>query len=673
VSTLHLWLAREAQRQARHPDLTSALVSGRGAAYARQRLLPVVLRQLLRTGLHGLEIYLLARALPYEVLAPLLGYRGAVALASTTQWGALEGLRQRVRACVRARELSAARSVVESWLFWSSLLVALPVLGFCVVIGSAYLRAGPGISLFDCYGLACFVRLACDVYARTYHAGVFAVRRVYRAPVSWLAADVLELTLIVLCFDRLGPWCLPLAIVAAGALDAGLSLSYARRAYGAQRLLLPRLWRRHPLPRQVPRALLRDLLVHSLANASMQLDAVLLLLLLRVDPPRAKYLAFSVVYYVLRPVLGFAAHWVRSFYFDLSRMEAGAFTAWRPRLSRYLLRLSLGCALALSLVSLLAAALLWPEQADWTLLYFAPFILVRSLFAQLQLEAFVRGHYRPLLRVTLAVVLGLGLYSLVAPSGVALLNAATLLLGLGYALLRTRRATLQRNDEAWLGLAEWLHALQASEAVQLCVLAVARSSVPPGRLVALLEQKVLGIRLARYARSHLLLFVPAGSAPSLANWIALAGGTLSDAWLSPTCHGSQGVALARAQQALPPELDAALTPALPTPGAHGLIADFRREFARGTLIDVTAGTGALPSAQLPRALLGDFMQQVALACRQRELTQRNRLPVELAVYAPAGQARLIFVVERSARGFAAFRNKVRAASMHASYYGPSRV
>jgi hypothetical protein len=166
-----------------------------------------------------------------------------------------------------------------------------------------------------------------------------------------------------------------------------------------------------------------------------------------------------------------------------------------------------------------------------------------------------------------------------------------------------------------------------------------------------------------------LLFVPAASAPSLASWIALAGGTLRDVWLSQPCHGSNGIALARAQHALPVELQAALTPALTAPSPAVLTTDFQRDFVSGTVLDLVTGHGTLSADQLPRAVLGELVQQVGLASRQRDGGPRNPLPVELAVYAPNGQAKLIFVAPRGSAGFAAFRARVRAASMHASYYG----
>jgi hypothetical protein len=75
---------------------------------------------------------------------------------------------------------------------------------------------------------------------------------------------------------------------------------------------------------------------------------------------------------------------------------------------------------------------------------------------------------------------------------------------------------------------------------------------------------------------------------------------------------------------------------------------------------------------LPRALLGEFVHQVVAAARQSERERRLRLPLELAVYAPAGRAKWLFVVARATPGFDAFQMRVRAASLHASFYTEAR-
>ncbi|HEY2736028.1 MAG TPA: hypothetical protein VGI70_18650, partial [Polyangiales bacterium] len=527
---------------------------------------------------------------------------------------------------------------------------------------------GIGLSLFDAYAFACALRLLAEVVARTYHAGVFALRRVYRPLVSLLLADLLEVALIVSCFDALGPWSIPLSIVLGGAIDGGFTLHYARAAYLRHRMLLPR-WRaalrvrlRPPLP-AIERAL-----AYALAGASLQLDAWLLLLLIRVDPPRRAAPSLALLYYVLRPLLSLATHWVRTFYFDLVHLDAGGLRAFRPHLLRLLRRLAIAAALFGSVLTLMAARSLWPEFALARLIGFVPFFAARSLFALAQLRAFARGLIRRLVWTSLALATGSSLLAL-GRNGSLLLSGVALLLALGALSLRESSAgPIARADRRVLGIAEWLRALRASHRVRIAVLRVARSSADVGRVLETLANSRPELVLTRHARAHLLLMAAGDTLPSSEALVALSAGALDRIWLSPPCRGGDSVTIAQAEHALPNELTRALDPNARDQGFELLQSEFARTFSNGQLLDLGAGIGSLDERCCPKSLLGEFVQQLTAASHQRERDTRARLPCELAVYAPGGQAQLVFVVPRGTRGFAPFRARVREATLHASFY-----
>ena len=671
MKRLRAWLAHEAQRQTLRPDLLSALVLGHGLAYARYRLGFVLLRLLLRTALHTVEVWFLSSALPFEYLAPLIGYRALVSLAATLHWGATEGLRQRVREAMRRTHLHAARQIVEGWLSAGCLVATLPVLWVLGRMFSTNLGGeARGISLFDAYALACCVRLLFDVCVRTYHAGVFAVRRVYRPLPTLLCADLLEVLIIVFGFESLGAWSIPLAIVGAGSVEAAFGTYYARAAYLRQRMLTPRLGQLATAWRALHFATLKPALIHSLANVSMQLDALLLLLLVRIDPPRSNALSFAVIYYVLRPLLGLATHWVRSFYFDLTRIEAGALRIWRPRLLRLLGQLALACALIGAALTVCVAWLLWPELATHTLLWLVPLFAARALFALAQLEAFARGQYRALLFVTLALAAGLGVLAALAHAAVQVISGASVFLLSAALWLRRQSQYIEEasHEPGVLGLACWLRELRGRHPIRIGVVRVARRSARVARVAQALLAANPGLRVARHASDHLLLMAAADATPNLFQLVAASGGTLLRAWLSDSGHGVDSIGIARAHGVLPSELHEALCPRAHERHAESLIGEFRRNFPAGTLLDLIAGTGALEANKLPRAALGEFVRQVVAASQQRERECQVRLPLAVAVYAPAGHATLLFVVARATPGFAAFQARVRRASLHASFY-----
>lgn len=655
MSPLGVWLARVQRQHARRSDVAAALLLGEGVAYARQRLSPMLLRVIIRTALHAVEMYLLMLALPFDYLAPLLGYRALVQIAGTAHWGALEPLRRRVREQAPA----AARWTITRWLCASSALGALPALLFAWRL----LDPGTPLSLFDAYGFACFARLAGDVYARTLHSGVFALRRVYRPLSSLLLADVVELALIIAGFDALGPWVLPLAILISGAFDVQLAVHYTRRAYRLRRWQLPRIAEVRRAFAQLPRRAeltrsAREIASASLAHATTQVDGWLLLLLVaRVGSRRTDDSALALAYYVLRPCLGFSAQWVRAFYFDLSRLETGALQAFRTHFARYLRNVGFGCAALVALPGVLGVAYLDPRQDRWALACLVPLAFVRSVFAQRQLEAFVRGRYLRLSLVAVALAAGFGALAVWVPSTGLLLGSAVAWLAVGCLVLP---APLQAGDDAGDGLATWLHAASAEPRVQLAVLRVAPERVDPARVARVLAQAFPGTRVARCGRSQLLLSTRATL--SNASLIAASAGVLSESWISAHASGRDALLAARAR------LPEALTRAFDTeaPSESSLIAEFRRAFAHGTLIDLRRGAGRMPRQLLRRTQLNELLAQIVLACRQRESTRRVHLPISIAVFAPGGRAELVFIVPRAQPAFAAFRARVREATLAAS-------
>jgi hypothetical protein len=256
-----------------------------------------------------------------------------------------------------------------------------------------------------------------------------------------------------------------------------------------------------------------------------------------------------------------------------------------------------------------------------------------------------------------------------AHGAVQVIAAASVFLALAAVWLRqpSRHVEHVTHESGSLGLASWLRELRARGQVCIGVLSVARRSARVARVAQALLAANPGLRVARYGRKYLLLMAAADSAPSLAQLVAASGGTLEHAWLSASCQGVDSIGIARARGVLPRELHAALCPSAQELCVQLLIGEFRRGFPAGTLLDLVAGTGALGAERLPRASLGEFVQQVVAASQQRE-RERGRLPLALAVYAPAGRAVLLFVVAQATPGFAAFQARVWSASLHASFY-----
>ena len=122
MSRFDRWVSRISRRERRRPAFDQALLTDRTWRYASYRLRYLVLRVLLRAGLHLAEMMLFASVFSMEFLGPVILIRSATAVGVSLWWGGLEQLRERVRSEARGRQWPAVRRTIDAWLGWSLLL-----------------------------------------------------------------------------------------------------------------------------------------------------------------------------------------------------------------------------------------------------------------------------------------------------------------------------------------------------------------------------------------------------------------------------------------------------------------------------------------------------------------------------------------------------------------------
>jgi len=647
-------LLREGRRERARPTLVEALLAGRGVAYASYRLRFLLLRTLLRTLLHAVEIYFLSRSLPWELLAPLLSYRAVTSLLASGYWGALEGLRSGVRARVRLRRYDQARKLVEAWLGLAIVLGTIGVLSECAFI--LFAPAHPsdsGFNLFDAYGLSCFLRLFFDLVSRTYHNGIFALRRVYRPLASFVLPDLVELLAVIIAWRELGPWGLPLSITLVGAWRSGLSLRYASRAFGRSRMGAPRFSQALLRARDLSWHDLKAAGVHAAANASSQVDALLLLVL--AQTPSSGSFSMATLVYALKPVLSAAHAWTRTFYFDLVQLDSGGARFLVPHLLRFLRRVSNVVALIVGLLVFSFCLAFLPGEAVVRALWLLPLFAARSAFSLEQLRLFAAGAYADLSRVTLLIVLALGVFAWSGTADAVVVTVLAIVLVLAALWARRLGRVTGRDLSQRVGLAEWLSRVQRAPQPCVLVFGCVRSEVAGvGRvLLALTEPNSFGARLGR---RHFLWALPGDLTFSRARVLSKTGGALRTLTLVTGDSGALSLAALRDLRVLPLELDKRLREA--GPHLSALTERFVRDFPGGTWLDLTRGRGRLSGAvdrECLRALLG-AIQQAGGA--------RTRSSYEVAVYAPHGAPRAVYLVPRGTPGFAELAREIELCACH---------
>lgn len=648
---VHEWLLRKASRLRKRPNLDEALFFGRQTAYALYRLRFLAIRSALRTIVHVLEVMLFALVVWPEFLPYFLVLRSGMAMFSGLYWGWLEKMREQVRESWRARQMTHVRSTIDRWLKLAGLTVVLQFIAMFAVL-RFYPTPFSSFSILDAYIIACFIRLGLDTLSRTYHAGVYAIRRIYRPLSSLIAVELVEVAALLALIPWLGPWSFAPVLLLGGLVRAAFTFYFTARAYRQARIPCFRLklFIRRALPSL---SSLWSAAKWSAANFNLQLDAWLIVALVATDSADRSRLFVATLFHLFRPLIGSVASWARVFYFDFKRLETSSLSFLRERFERFLRRVAWAAALIVSALLLVAAPLVVGADLSWDLVaMLIPFLLLRSRLALVQVAAFSYGLYRHLFRLGLGVTAGLLLASLPGVDvrvTILLVSAALLATLLWVPKARHSRTTSAQSGRA-LGFYHWLAELnRVKEPVHVWIGRVNRRLTPCGRAVRELALRLPHARFTRFGRDTILWYE---SAPNVARdyrtqLLVSAAGVLRDLTSGKIAENG-----ATALQKAIAELDQSDTLSRIFSGsflkAAELVSQFSRNFPDGLMIDARSGAGSMrsirPSNLYKRAFTRSVLQELRQQTQGGRKTKRVTAPIDISVFCPSGETRLIFAI-----------------------------
>lgn len=652
MTSLEEWCAREARRAARRPTLPEALLSGRDWAYAAYRTRFLFARVPIRLALHFAELLLLGNLFPVEDLAPLFAIRATTSVAASLQWGALEPLREDVRAYVQRRSWTSATLRIRAALA-RSVKLGLLQLGLAI----AWIELRPSefdfFSIFDAYALAAGLRVLLETVARTYAAGISAFRRIPRPFWAGLPGDVMDLCGALLLWPWLGASSFAVALLLAGVIRAGLLVHYARQAYRFSPLKGLELGWSAPRKR-VPQGGLGRALGSALANATSQLDAWIVLVLSAVVTTREEGMLIALLH-VLRPLLTASIGWSRLFYLDFKSLESRG-RLLQERFERFLRRVALAVTAATAALLLLVWQLLGAGPLGSTGFWLLPFLAVRAVFALHQIQAFSYGKRSYLFGTAALVGAGLALVLLVPFVREHALASLTVLLAGVVVGFGAPRGAARSVASGRVGLYRWLSLLASRPGpTRIATARIPRLlTVPPGRVAAELARD-RGAPVAVWGQRHLLWFEDADPAdrPASPSLTSATAGCLSHVRFGPIGEDGRAALHAALERALvEPALGRRLRSLSPLP--RSALADhFRREFPAGTILDAehghlraTAGEarGRVTSAAASvRRALGEVLRLT----EGPGARSHKDLSAEISVYCPGGEPELVFILPSS--------------------------
>jgi len=537
VTRIESWLKKVAARDAARPRFDDALITDRGAGYAVYRLKFLSVRMLLRAALHLAEIVLFSSVFSMGFLAPVIIVRSLMALVVSLWWGGLEEMREEVRGAAEKKQWGTVRRVIDAWMSFGLLSgTGMAVLGTLIVLANVH--EVYGLSVYNAYLIACFLRLGLDVIARTWHSGAFAIRRIYRPMWSLLLTDFFDVALVVALWTTLFVWGFSVSLLFVGILRFALLVFFVRRTYAESPIPPMRFFRMLPALVRLPARSVGRFFIHAAANLSSQIDTLLIMALVALSSSREDGFVLALTLYLLRPFMAAGYSWGRLFYFDFVLLKKRYGDFLRQRFLRFMKKTALAYGAVTALLGIAWTGWVLPlfmaappgnsihRQMVTVAVLLLPFILVRSLFGLHQMQAFSFGRYGYLLRLTAASLLCIGPCVLLVEHPIALLLLLTVVIALLVVAFPAPGPQKPEIVRQHLSIPAWFAALRAVEGqVVAGVLRIDRRLVPVARVMGFLAKRFPGLRLARLDRNGLLFFGDASI--SSRELITASGGVLT--------------------------------------------------------------------------------------------------------------------------------------------------
>jgi hypothetical protein len=665
-SGIDRWLRRRAVRDQRLVLLEEGLLGDRLWRYSSYRLRYFGLGFGVEMAAHTVAVLLLFEALEWTNFLLVVIGTAATALVSSFWWGALEGLRARVRDLHRSGSPHRIPRAVGGWLALAIVLAAAVLAGAIAwVVGRA---ATGGFGAAEAYVAALLLRLALDLVTRAYHSGVYAIRRVYKPLPATLAPELLGLAAMLALWPLAGVWGVVAGSVVTTVAATAATLVYTRRVYHFLGFAPAREVRVETLGEAI-RAPRREALAGGFAHAMMAVDSLAVLALLYGAEADSESL---LVLFLAMPAIRAGFDWARLLYFDLKRLELRLFTNLRRRFERHTLRLASLLGVVFWAVAAAVAAAYYGSRSGALVLALLAFFVARSLLARVQIQAFADGSYGAVLATGVLFLGGLAAVGPLAEGEPERLGAiAAAAAAAAVVLARVRHVTRARGEPgvALLTL-EWLRRLGHLRGAVRVGSARIASAAAPDRLDARGRDERDRWRLSQLAEQTARRLGAAGAAawvgPDRVIWFqrGIESARVTAEWLQRASGGLVASVIER-ECATGEE-------ALLTAGNGGLLGDASPhlltpivpvdvEAAARTFTDLIRG-GVVYSADapvppalaaLPRSELRAIFADATVFARDLRV-RRRRSRFDVTALCSGGELRLIFVADpqagRSARG-----------------------
>lgn len=381
------------------------MLGGRFFAYAWFRLRFFVGSSLLRVCLHLIEFTILALIFSQDSLLSVLLIRTLGRLLAAWWWGALEHMRSQLRDLYRQSKSYLIPNQLPPWL---SIATACAILVMILTVGWILLDINRPIREFEVFHLFVFatgLRLSLALITQTYHATVYAIRRVYRPFIALVGIPLLGFLGTLIAWPVLGHWAFPIIVIPTMILSSFVTFLYVYRMYRFLGLRPIRFRDPHALVNGFRHLMRRDIQTAGFAYAATRLDELLTLSLVYLAYQNPASYDLVIALYLISPLSRAAYEWARLWYFDFKKLELGLFLSLRNKFDRFSRRVAWVIGFGFWGLACLVATLVTQQHLGALYVLLLGLFLARAHLALYQIRAFSDGRYG-LLIVSGLLILG---------------------------------------------------------------------------------------------------------------------------------------------------------------------------------------------------------------------------------------------------------------------------
>ncbi len=406
MNKLDQWLSKQALLEEKTPSLIDAILRNDLRSYVAYRLkfLSVrVLVEILTTFVEFIFFFYLLKRSDVQII---LVAKILTVVAEAWIWGVLELPRTKIRNLMNDGRRVKVRLEIRDWLLFSGVISAV-----LLVISFAYLAyASMGSSTLtyvEFYIFASILKIALDVFVKTFHSCVYAVTRIFRPLFIVILLQLILFSGSLLTWNYLGFWALPITQFLVSVVLSALTIYYTKRQYDRLKLPVEKLL----TPPKLPKLSVKEhgfALLTGTTNTLMKFETLLVLVILRSGQNNTGLINLALFFFLISPMLKGSFDWARLFYFDYKRIEVGSFSNLRARFNRYLNGTSVAVAVVCWFLATMTGIFVFKlNQVSFIFVMLLVFVF-RSLLGSYQVRAFSNSMYLKLLVSEFVFISGLG-------------------------------------------------------------------------------------------------------------------------------------------------------------------------------------------------------------------------------------------------------------------------